>query len=419
MFASITFINDDGGEYGGLEYPPSPSRFMQAIISGTQGNEKYIPLLRHMETVVPCIYAVPADASYSYETYVPKNSWDTQRGQTFEQRNASSRKRVNVRLFSGTEAHVVYDYEIPPELVPTFKEAVSQVGVVGRAMDMVVTKVSDVMPCGDFDVFVPDAINARGPRLPLNAPVSGFIDSVFKRYRQESTLLTVASKPFTKNPRWELPRALFELTQPIRFEYASYVAAWIRHAGMACARKDVASAISGHDHERLMIVPVPTPTYKDNRIRRVIVTGENETLVRAAASGLAGLALRDNEGHDRGYLIPDEWDGVFAQFLNPSRCWTTVTPILLSGYDDHDPRKRRRLFEKMFRHAGLPQPMSVVELYGNSSDFLVGAKHGHDKLHRIFCAVEFGEEVSGVVAVGTGRYAGLGVFANLTSSATV
>src|SRR5215831_5135125 len=176
MFASIRFINDDGGEYGGLEYPPSPSRFVQAIIAGTQGDAKYMPLLRHMETVVPRIYAVPAVAFYSYETYVPKNSWDTQRGQSFEQRNASSRKRVNVRLFSGAEAHVVYDYEIPPELVPTFKEAVSQVGVVGRAMDMVVTKVSDVPPCGDFDVFVPDTINARGPRFPLNAPVPGFID---------------------------------------------------------------------------------------------------------------------------------------------------------------------------------------------------------------------------------------------------
>jgi CRISPR-associated protein Csb2 len=188
---------------------------------------------------------------------------------------------------------------------------------------------------------------------------------------------------------------------------------------MRIPTKDVASAISGHDRERLMIVPVPTLSYGDNRIRRVIVTGENESLVRAAASGLAGLPLRDNEGHDRGYLIPDEYDGVFAQFLNPSKRWGTVTPILLSGYDDYDPRKRQRLLDKMFRHAGLPRPKSVVELNGNASDFLVGAKHGHDKLHRIFCAVEFEEEVSGVVAVGTGRYAGLGVFANLTSSAAV
>ena len=251
--------------------------------------------------------------------------------------------------------------------------------------------------------------------MPLNAPVPGFIDSVFKRYRQEATLLTVESKPFTKNPRQELPRALFELTQPVRIEYASYVAAWIRHAAMANARKDVATAISGHNRERLMIVPVPTLNYGDKRIRRVIVTGEDEKLVRAAESTLAGLGLRDNEGRHRGYLIPDEYDSVFAQFLQPSRCWATATPVLLSGYDDHDSRKRMRLFAKMFRHAGLPQPISVVGLQGNAGEFVVGAKHGHDKLHRMFCAVEFENEVSGIVSAGSGRYAGLGLFANLGS----
>jgi CRISPR-associated protein Csb2 len=162
-----------------------------------------------------------------------------------------------------------------------------------------------------------------------------------------------------------------------------------------------------------MIVPIPTLDYNDNRIRRVIITGENAKLVSAAESALAGLNLQSNEGRDMGYLMPAEPDAVFAQFLHPSKRWATVTPILLSGYDDHDRRKRRRLLEKMFRHAGVPQPMSITEVKGKVMDFAVGAKHGHDKLHRMFCAVEFEKEVSGVVAVGTGRYVGLGVFANL------
>lgn len=419
MFAAIEFINDDGGEYGGIEFPPSPSRFVQAIIAGTQGDEKYMPLLRYLETVAPHIYATRDFSSYGYETYVPKNSWDVQRGQTFEQRNASRRKQINVRLFSGAGAHVVYEYVVPSELVIAFKEAVSQVGVLGRAMDMVITRVSDTLPSGDFDVFVPDAVNARGSQVRLNTPVPGFIDSVFKRYRQQSQLLTVESKEYTKNPKRELAHALFELTQPVRVEYATYVAAWIRHATMSSAGKDIASAISGHSSERLMIVPVPTLSYRDNKIRRVIVTGENEKLVRAAESALAGLNLWDNEGGDMGYLIPAEHDAVFAQFLHRSKRWVTATPILVSGHDDHDPRKRRRLFAKMFRHAGLPQPMSIAEVKGNVKDFVVGSKHGQDKLNRMFCAVEFDEEVSGVVAMGTGGYIGLGIFANLGGSAAV
>jgi hypothetical protein len=107
---------------------------------------------------------------------------------------------VNVRPFSGAE-HVVYDYETPPELVPTFKEAVSQVG------GWVRNGYGGHESIGRYAlrVFLLDAIHARGPRLPLNAPVPGFT-AVFKRYRQESTLLTVASKPFTNNPTRELPR---------------------------------------------------------------------------------------------------------------------------------------------------------------------------------------------------------------------
>jgi CRISPR-associated protein Csb2 len=168
-----------------------------------------------------------------------------------------------------------------------------------------------------------------------------------------------------------------------------------------------------------MIVPVPTLDYGDNRIRRVIVTGDNKTLVTAAESALAGLNLRTNKGQDVGYLLPAEYDAVFAQYLHPSKRWTAVSPILLSGHDDRDPRKRRKLLGRTFQHAGLPKPVTITEVKGNVRDFVVGTKHGHDKLHRMLCAVEFEEEVSGVVAVGTGRYAGLGVFANLSRSAAV
>ena len=147
-------------------------------------------------------------------------------------------------------------------------------------------------------------IHARGTQVPLNTPVPGFIASVFRRYRQRASLLTVESKLYTRNPQPELPRAFFELTQSFAAEYATYVTVWIRHAAMAHARKDVAVAISGHDRERLMIVPIPTLDYGDDRIRRVIVTGENGKLVRAAESALAGLNLRSNEGQDMGYLLP-------------------------------------------------------------------------------------------------------------------
>jgi len=214
----------------------------------------------------------------------------------------------------------------------------------------------------------------------------------------------------------EMSRALFSLTRPVGVAYTSHVVAWIRHAAKN-ARMDVASAISGHGSERLMVVPLPTLDYEDRMIRRVVVTGENPKLVRSAESALAGLNLRSNEGNDMGYLMPAEHDAVFAQYLHPSKRWIAATPLLMSGYDDHDARKRRRLIEKMFVHSGLSHPVSISEVKHNVTSYFVGTKHGYDKLNRVFCAVEFAKEVSGIVAAGTGRYVGLGIFANLGGSA--
>jgi CRISPR-associated protein Csb2 len=91
----------------------------------------------------------------------------------------------------------------------------------------------------------------------------------------------------------------------------------------------------------------------------------------------------------------------------------TVTPIL-GRFDNGDIRQRARNFKKMFQQAGLPTPRSVTYI-PRSDRVFVGKHHGHDKLPRMHAAVEFKEPVSGVVAVGAGRYAGLGIFANLRS----
>jgi CRISPR-associated protein Csb2 len=67
----------------------------------------------------------------------------------------------------------------------------------------------------------------------------------------------------------------------------------------------------------------------------------------------------------------------------------------------------------MFINAGLPMPVSVCEVKQRTDDFKVSAQHGHDRLPRVNLVVEFAEPVAGVVALGSGRYSGLGIFANL------
>ena len=219
---------------------------------------------------------------------------------------------------------------------------------------------------------------------------------------------------YAKNPPSSLPQALFELTEPVPAQQTSHVVAWIRHAAMRAG----VPGIDGHDNSapRLTITPLPTLDFRDGMIRRVVVSSPDPSLVKIAASKMAALPLTDVRGEDRGYLMPAEVDAVFSDYLNASKRWVTVTPVLQSGYHNGDPKKRAKVYAKMFKHASLPMPISVCETKLKTEDYKVGEKHGHHKLPRVGLIVEFAEPVPGPVSLGSGRYTGLGIFANHSRS---
>jgi CRISPR-associated protein Csb2 len=159
------------------------------------------------------------------------------------------------------------------------------------------------------------------------------------------------------------------------------------------------------------VTPITTLDYNSGMIRRIVVTAPDDATGRTAMAKMAGLHLTAEDGTSRGYLSPTDSDSVFSNYLSSSRRWMTVTPIL-GRFDNGDTRQRARNFRTMFEQAGLPIPISYAEIPRHDKVF-VGKEHGNDKLPRMHIAVEFKEPVSGVVAVGAGRYTGLGIFANL------
>jgi CRISPR-associated protein Csb2 len=230
---------------------------------------------------------------------------------------------------------------------------------------------------------------------------------VFRRFRN-STALRLTTSRYAKNAGSARSNILFELTEPVRREYSSHLVSWIRHAAMKRLPD-----ISGHgDHERrLVVTPITTLDYNSGMIRRIVVTAPDDATGRTAMAKMAGLHLTAEDGTSRGYLSPTDSDSVFSNYLSSSRRWMTVTPIL-GRFDNGDTRQRARNFRTMFEQAGLPIPISYAEIPRHDKVF-VGKEHGNDKLPRMHIAVEFKEPVSGVVAVGAGRYTGLGIFANL------
>src|SRR5262249_3791078 len=175
------------------------------------------------------------------------------------------------------------------------------------------------------------------------------------------------------------------------------------------------SGHDGYDTDRLAIYPLPTLDWSDGMIRRVVVSSRSAALVKQASSRMAGMHLVSESGEDRGYLLPAESDAVFSDYLSASKRWFSVTPVLQSGFHNGKFTKKTKVYEHMFQHAGFPMPVSICEMPAHrNKEFFVAKAHGHDKLPRVRLSVEFAEEVNGVVALGTGRFTGLGIFSSRT-----
>jgi CRISPR-associated protein Csb2 len=392
IYIAVKYVDN----YRGTEFPPSPLKLIQAIIAATQ--DQYVDVLNALEIQSPTIHASEIAAQYDYARFVINND------ERLEHVNTGTKKEDIVRLFGCADSvHVVYEYEVATDLMPRLSEAVEKIHTLGRAGDWVFASVSETMLTGKFDAYRA----ADDGRTLLRVPMQGSVASLFAHHVYRNVPVVYKTVAYAKNPPQRLPRALFELTEPVPAQQATEVVERIRRAAMNAKIKNA----DGHDltASRLAVYPLPTLDFKDGMIRRVVVSSTDATLVKAAAGKLAGASL----GEGYGYLMPTEHDAVFSGYTSASCKWKSVTPVLQSGYHNGDAKKRAKVYAKMFKHAGLPMPVSVCEVKQRTDDFKVSAKHGHDKLPRVNLIVEFAEPVPGVVAIGSGRYSGLGVFANV------
>ena len=227
VYIDVRFVT---GEYGGVEFPPAPSRLLQSVIAATR--DRYITLLRHLETEIPVIYANSDIARVNFETYVPNND------ENVDHTNAALRKKICLRR--SENLRVVYEYDAAPEVFVILREAVRQIQALGRAGDWVLATASGEMNVIGMDKYEPRELGS----VTLNMPVSGFVDSVFGKFN-DGTALKLASVRYAKNAGSPHCNVLFGLAEPVPLEHASHVVSWIRHAAMKRL-----PAISGHgDHD--------------------------------------------------------------------------------------------------------------------------------------------------------------------------
>lgn len=198
-------------------------------------------------------------------------------------------------------------------------------------------------------------------------------------------------------------------------------------------RKLHGNARDKHDtFPRFSYLPLPSIGH-DGLIRRAIIAepfGGDGRSARWAAQRLAGTVLMDE---DRGPVarleaVEPEFGRVFRLFAarrdsEAAAAWTSVTPVILPGYDDNKPAKRERLLLDCLRHAGI-DPAAVESLESRPAAWPTRGGGAPSLLHAAYkrpsylkslpaCHVRlrFRAPVVGPIALGAGRHCGLGVFA--------
>lgn len=197
---------------------------------------------------------------------------------------------------------------------------------------------------------------------------------------------------------------------------------------------------------RFMYLPLPTINPALNRvesIRRVLIATPPgfEDHLDWVRRRLPGQELIDLKERPVGLLTEhtgNPW--VLDQYTKPARVWSTVTPVVLPGYDDPDHLRRRLRAardpaeQKQFlgeldarvegflrtalRHAGFADELgAVVEWRAGGFRPGVGLVREYARPERLdrFSAyhvrIRWRVPVCGPLALGAGRYRGLGLFA--------
>ncbi len=278
------------------------------------------------------------------------------------------------------------------------------------------------------------------------------------------------------------PFAAFKLLRPDAGAYCAFsatrepavVAGMVRHALAHVAQSqrpfgwddaEIARIVLGHDSNgkavctdplqpRFSYLPLPTiafygrgsepPHFGSHRrqsvarhvssIRRVLIVGTPgmDEAIRWVRRALSGSTLIREETDTEAAvlsLVPSN-DWVVQQYVQKAASWTTITPVILPGYDDRNGAKTERLLRKALRQAGYSAELvDHAELDWRQVGYLPGIdlasryRRPRNSREAPVCHVKItwrrpsGQpiELSGPLAIGSGRFRGLGLFASIES----
>lgn len=489
---------------GDPEWPPSPLRLFQAIVSASanhwRGQEfskienallwfqhlnisMIITPLHHLGT--PIRIAVPNN-----DLDVVANAWSKGNIPKKEPNELKTLKTVFPILILNEDgvAAVHYIYPISNPSSPNFQTiqtAVRSITHLGWGIDMVTANV-EILSQNDVDKLPGHRwkpVPSGG--TPLRIPIEGTLSALKSRHNcflnrlsdqgfipvQPLTTFNVVgyhcatvpnnnytARPFLAFSILKTDDSGFKAFDTVR--HTRDVAAMVRSAVANSARQfgwpedRINSFIHGHGSaksgqattdDRLMFLPLPSITpIKVDSIRRVLVVAPQGCPTKELRNILNGVELT-REGKPEPValltLLPKS-DRTVENYTKASQTWSTVTPVLLPGYDDPghirkklksvtDSATQKKLLEKLNNRVLQLLQKAFIQA-GFSKDLVdeiqfdwrhVGFRSGVDlaskfarpenlkKFPAFHVFVKFPVNTAGPIVVGAGRYRGFGTFA--------
>ncbi|MFT3883280.1 MAG: type I-U CRISPR-associated protein Csb2 [Gemmatales bacterium] len=463
------------GEGGEPEWPLSPLRLYQSLVSASAGrwNERHqliyaVPALEWLASLQPPEVVAAAGIASDVPTqfYVPDNttellvpSW--KRGEVDKTPKRTEKVVRPTHLLDDT---LHYLYVLPEgqcEHLETLKAVARSITHLGWGIDMVAADANIVSQ--------PDADKLPGHRwhvvpqggVPLRVPKAGTLQDLMRKHQdfldrisgdgfkpvpplREFDVRQYHSDTAPRTTSIQRPFAAFRLMSPSGEGNSAFrlltgtrdVAGMMRNLLGETSRRfdiphdEIETFIHGHRGKdapvrgdaadrRLMFLPLPTISAYQNRvqaIRRVLVVGPigSGRIMRQIQIRLGGEFLT-HHGQPRAMLEQLSSDGVLKHYTGTSAVWSTVTPCVFPGHHKGDLEKGNELAYRMFTDAGLPQP---VELAWRSVGFRPGAElaNRYQRPHHMngsmyHLRVRFPRPLQGPLVLGAGRYRGFGLFA--------
>lgn len=461
--------------HGVGDWPPSPLRLHQALLAGVCLGRGSAPDQAEIEALAwlesqppPSILAPFAVPGTRFTMFVPNNDLDSVGGDRARIAEIRDGKRVQPWLLT-SPPQFRYFWELGEQDQPPFQalqSAARRLYQLGRGVDpafadatlLSESEINDLRRSWPSQIWPP----APESELILPCPTSGTLQSLrerhhdFQRRLRSGRLQQPAPAKSVRTGYGRQPQLiLFELRAPLA---TAGFAPWpLRraHAFVLAVRNALAarliaalpanesfirSALIGNGAgerdklTRIQIIPLPSigTEHTDTSIRRVLVRYPSASPLDLAdlAWGLTGLEIENGSA----VLVPADDTRMLSHYGasndagNTSESWRTVTPVALPNLhpvpDQQNGSDRAALLQKLshslrqaVRHAGIETEVAEVSIQREpwqrrgerAENFAAGPRFHAGRLWH--AQVRFTQPIAGPLALGDGRYLGLGVLA--------